>query len=46
MCATKALLAGDGDEVADIFRERSMKRSGRPDTWGWDVAYKDGSHEI
>ena len=46
MCATKALLAGDGDEVADIFRERSMKRSSRPDTWGWDVAYKDGSHEI
>jgi formate dehydrogenase iron-sulfur subunit len=46
MCATKALLAGDGDEVADIFRERSMKRSTRPDTWGWDVAYKDGSDDF
>ena len=43
MCATKALLAGDGDEVADIFRERSMKRSGRPQTWGWDKAYGDSA---
>ncbi len=41
MCATKALLAGDGDMVADIYRERVLKRGGRPQTWGWDTAYKD-----
>jgi len=40
MCATKALIAGDGDQVADIYRERIMKRGGRPQTWGWDTAYK------
>jgi len=40
MCATKALIAGDGDAVADIYRERIMKRGGRPQTWGWDTAYK------
>ena len=39
MCATKALLAGDGDLVADIYRKRVIKRSGRPQTWGWDKAY-------
>jgi len=41
MCSTKALLAGDGDMVADIYRERVLKRSGRPQTWGWDTAYQD-----
>jgi formate dehydrogenase iron-sulfur subunit len=41
MCSTKALLAGDGDMVADIYRERVLKRSGRPDTWGWETAYQD-----
>ena len=23
-----------------------FRRDGCPDTWGWDVAYKDGSHEL
>ena len=41
MCATKALLAGDGDMVADIYRERVLKRGSRPQTWGWETAYKD-----
>jgi formate dehydrogenase iron-sulfur subunit len=41
MCATKALLAGDGDMVADIYRERVMKRSGRPQSWGWLAAYQE-----
>jgi formate dehydrogenase iron-sulfur subunit len=27
--------------VADIYRERVMKRSGRPQTWGWDKAYQE-----
>ena len=39
MCSTKALLAGDGKIVSDIYRERVVKRGGRPDTWGWDTAY-------
>ena len=34
------LLAGDGDMVSDIYRERITKRGGRPQTWGWDTAYK------
>jgi formate dehydrogenase iron-sulfur subunit len=41
MCSTKALLAGDGDIVADLFRSRVVRRGGRPDNWGWDTAYKD-----
>ena len=39
MCATKALLGGDGDEVSDIFRERVTYRGAAPMAWGWDVAY-------
>jgi len=42
MCATKSLLAGDGEMVADIYLKRVMKRSGRPDTWGWQKAYGEG----
>ena len=38
-CSTKALLAGDGDLVADIYRERLTRRGGRPQQWGWDTAY-------
>jgi len=40
MCATKALLAGDGDLVADIYRHRSTSRDSRPQTWGWNQAYR------
>ncbi|MDX1653767.1 MAG: formate dehydrogenase FDH3 subunit beta [Candidatus Competibacteraceae bacterium] len=39
MCSTKSLLAGDGDVVSDIYRERITKRGGRPNMWGWDTAY-------
>ncbi len=39
MCSTKALIAGDGAEVADIYRDRILQRGGRPQTWGWDKAY-------
>ena len=39
MCATKALLAGDGDKVADIFGERAMYRGAGALQWGWGVAY-------
>jgi formate dehydrogenase iron-sulfur subunit len=40
MCATKALLAGDGDMVADIYRERVTRRQSTPQVWGWGTAYK------
>jgi formate dehydrogenase iron-sulfur subunit len=39
MCSTKALLAGDADQVSAIYRERVMARgfgSGAP---GWATAY-------
>jgi len=39
MCSTKALLAGDGDKVSDIFRERVMYRGAGALQWGWGVAY-------
>jgi formate dehydrogenase iron-sulfur subunit len=43
MCSTKALLGGDGDMVADIYRQRVLKRGGRPQTWGWETAYEKAS---
>lgn len=39
MCATKALLAGDADKVADIYRTRVFKRGSGANAWGWDKAY-------
>ncbi len=39
MCATRALLGGDGNEVSDIFRERVTDRGAAPMAWGWDGAY-------
>lgn len=40
MCATKALLAGDADVVADVYRERVFKRGSGVNAWGWSRAYK------
>lgn len=40
MCATKSLLAGDADVVADVYRERVFKRGSGSNAWGWDKAYK------
>ncbi|SFC28767.1 formate dehydrogenase beta subunit [Marinospirillum celere] len=34
MCSTKALLAGDATEVADIFRERVVYRGHKNGAWG------------
>ena len=39
MCSTKALLGGDGDVVADIFRNRVMTRNKGSEIWGWGTAY-------
>ena len=39
MCATKALMAGDADKIADVYRERSFRRGSGANAWGWDRAY-------
>jgi formate dehydrogenase iron-sulfur subunit len=39
MCSTKALLGGDGDVVADIFRNRVLNRGKGSEVWGWGTAY-------
>jgi formate dehydrogenase iron-sulfur subunit len=40
MCSTKALLAGDGDVLADIYRDRVLRRGKGAEVWGWATAYK------
>jgi formate dehydrogenase iron-sulfur subunit len=39
MCSTKALLGGDGDVIADIYRERVLRRGKGSEVWGWGTAY-------
>ena len=39
MCSTKALLAGDSDQISQTYTSRVMQRGGRPQTWGWSSAY-------
>jgi formate dehydrogenase iron-sulfur subunit len=41
MCATKSLLAGDGEIVAQIYKERVAKRGYGSGAWGWKTAYRE-----
>ena len=46
MCSTKALLGGDGDVVADIFRTRVLTRGKGSEVWGWGTAYGKPSRAV
>jgi formate dehydrogenase iron-sulfur subunit len=39
MCSTKALIGGDGDVLAEIYRERVTTRGKGAEVWGWATAY-------
>ena len=39
MCSTRALLAGDGDIIAQIYKERVTRRGYGSGVWGWATAY-------
>ena len=41
MCSTKSLLAGDGDIIAQIYKERVTKRGYGSGAWGWQTAYRE-----
>ena len=39
VCATKALVAGDADDVANVVRQRIAQRGSGESPWGWGSAY-------
>src|SRR5208282_122445 len=41
MCSTKSLLAGDGDIIAQIYKDRVAKRGYGTGAWGWQTAYRE-----
>lgn len=43
ICSTKALVAGDAEEVANIVRRRMAYRGSGSGAWGWGAAYGSGS---
>jgi len=44
MCSSKALLAGDANDISEIFRERITYRGSGTGAWGWGKAY--GSSDL
>ena len=41
MCSTKSLLAGDGDVIGKIYKDRVEQRGYGSGAWGWTTAYKE-----
>jgi formate dehydrogenase iron-sulfur subunit len=39
MCGTKALLGGEANIIAQIYKQRVDTRGYGPELWGWDIAY-------
>jgi formate dehydrogenase iron-sulfur subunit len=42
VCSTKALVAGDAEEVAKVVRQRMAARGSGGGAWGWGSAYPPG----
>ncbi len=41
MCSTKSLLAGDGEIIEQIYKDRVAKRGYGSGAWGWKTAYRE-----
>jgi formate dehydrogenase iron-sulfur subunit len=41
-CGTKALLGGDANIIAEIYKHRVETRGYGPELWGWELAYNPG----